>query len=471
VFPGAAEKKVAGDLASFSIFDITQMLLSGRKTAYVTVESGHRRGYVWFKDGQIVSATDDQLNAGEKAVFAIFSWRKGSFSIDFEPRSFEKNIQASTDFLLLDIARHFDEANRERAGGGEGDAGDDEQMAMSVEDRLNATLKSKLTTIFKTVAERTEPARDRYTRQAFDGLLGPLLELRGSALFIRRGLQPRVKTAEGFVTLKDAVIDANEVAGFLMATLGEKEAALLREQKEVSTLYDGGILGTFRVGVFEEDGAATILITPARQEIPELDQYGMGAGAEHLGRVVEGLVVVSGPLGSGKTSLLASLVAHHVRQRDKFAVVYSSEQLHAFPSGRGFVMQRGRPLGGAEFAKAVGGALDQGADLIAVDPVAAQEDLRLLLEIASTSRLVVAAMQTLSFGETLLRLQHMTQEGAQDRLGRLLAELLRAVIALPTRRPSEPLVAEIMTVGRDEETLLRKRDFAALRIQHTMQRV
>src|SRR5688572_20430378 len=137
----AEDKKVQGDLASFSIFDITQMLLSGRKNAYVSVESGHRRGYLSFESGQIIHAVDDQLNAGEKAVFAIFSWRRGTFVIDFEPRPAAKNIKSSTDFLLLEIARHFDEAGRDMDSDGE----TEEQVESSVEDRLNATLKSKLT--------------------------------------------------------------------------------------------------------------------------------------------------------------------------------------------------------------------------------------------------------------------------------------------------------------------------------------
>jgi Tfp pilus assembly pilus retraction ATPase PilT len=457
------DKRVQGDLASFSIFDITQSLLSGRKTAYVSIESGIRRGYLFFQEGQIVHAVDDQLNVGEKAVFAIFSWRRGTFTLDFEARKHERNIKSQTDFLLLEIARRFDEAKH--AGGGGGSA---EEVQESVEERLSSNLKSQLTTIFRRVAENAQPARDRYTRQAFDGLLGPLLEMRGSAIFLRRGLQPRVKTDDGFVTLKDAIVDENEVSGFLMALLTERQFATLRDEKEVTVLYDGGPLGAFRVSIFEEEGAATILITPSRREIPALDTYGMGPGAEGVGRVYEGLVLVSGPLGSGKTSLLASLVSHHVDQRDKFAVLWSSQQLYAFPAGRGFIMRRERPSGGAEFGNAIRSALDQGADVLAVDSVAEPGELRTLLEVAATSRLVIATLQALSFGETLAKLQQMTHESVGDRVSRLLADYLRALVFLPVRRPHEPQVAETLLIGRDEQELLRKRDFTALRVQQAV---
>lgn len=458
-------KTVQGDLASFSIFDITQTLLSGRKSARVIVESGIRRGYLTFENGQIVHAVDDTLNVAEKAVFAIFGWRRGSFSIDFDAVVSERNISASTDFLLLEIARHLDEAHHE-----EGSGASEEDVAQTVEERLNQNLQTKLTTIFRRVAERAEPARDRYTRHAFDGLLVPLLEMRGSALFLRRGLQPRVKGPEGFVTLKDAVVEENEVSGFLMTLLTERQQAALREEKEVTTLYDGANLGAFRVSIFEEEGAPTILITPARREIPAIDTYGLGDAAGPVGRVCEGLVVVAGPLGSGKTSLLASLVSHHVGQRDQFAVFYSSQQLYAFPSSRGVILRRERPVGGPAFGSAIRSALDQGADILAVDPVSEADDIRLLLEVASTSRLVIAAMQVLSFGELFSKLEIMTQEPSGERFSRLLSDLLRAVIALPARRPNEPTSAEVLMIGREQAASLRKRDFAALRIQHAVGR-
>ena len=67
------DNKVQGDLRSFSIFDITQTLLSGRKTAYVTVNTSNQHGFLYFSGGQIVYAVDDRMNTGEKAVFRIFT--------------------------------------------------------------------------------------------------------------------------------------------------------------------------------------------------------------------------------------------------------------------------------------------------------------------------------------------------------------------------------------------------------------
>jgi Tfp pilus assembly pilus retraction ATPase PilT len=131
-------------------------------------------------------------------------------------------------------------------------------------------------------------------------------------------------------------------------------------------------------------------------------------------------------------------------------------------------MRRERPSGGAEFGNALRSALDQGGDVLAVDPVSEPDELRTLLEVAATTRLVIATVQALSFGETLAKLQQMTQESIGDRVSRLLADYLRAIVFLPVRRPQETAVADTLLIGRDEQALLRKRDFPALRVQQAV---
>ncbi len=65
-------QRVYGDLKNFSIFDITHTLMMSRKTALVSIQRGTKKGYVYFQDGQIINALDDDLSTGEKAAFKIF---------------------------------------------------------------------------------------------------------------------------------------------------------------------------------------------------------------------------------------------------------------------------------------------------------------------------------------------------------------------------------------------------------------
>ncbi len=461
-----AGNKVEGDLRAFSIFDITQSLMSGRKTAHVTVENGPDTGYLYFAGGQIVHALDGRMNAGEKAVFNIFTWRRGSFVIDFDRRIEEKNITAPTDYLLLEVARNLDEVGQEKPD--QDDAATQTEITAGVEERLDLTLRRKLSSIFTAVAGKAEPARDRYTRHAFDQILVTLFELKGSAVFVRHGRQPRIKTADGFVTLKDAVVERNEVDGFIMALLSEAETLALRERKEVTAVYNAPDVGAFSVAIIDEDGSPTVIMTPARTDLPKLDSFGMGNAQASLAQLTEGLILVAGPLGSGKSSLVAALAEHHATMRDKCVALHSDERLHTFENTRGFVMRRPITAGAADLGASIRSSLQQGADVVAVDPFAGSDGLRILLEVSATGRLVIGSISSLSMGGTLALIQALTQDDKSDRVLRLLADHLQAVVALGPRRAQEHATADVLLIGRDEQAAIRKRDFNTLRINQVI---
>ena len=165
-----ATRSVNGDIKAFNIFDITQSLMSGRKTALVTVQSANRKGYVYFREGQIVSALDDALNKGEQAVMDIFSWTEGTFTIDFDVLPDNVNIELPTDHLLLEVARNLDEVRHDRGldPDAETDGHEPEDVGSEMKGRVDEKLRTRLNSVFKQVAADAEPGRARYTANAFD---------------------------------------------------------------------------------------------------------------------------------------------------------------------------------------------------------------------------------------------------------------------------------------------------------------
>ncbi|MAE67872.1 MAG: hypothetical protein CMJ18_26760, partial [Phycisphaeraceae bacterium] len=314
-------RSVSGDLKSFSIFDVTQSLMMGRKTALVTVQSSTRKGYVYFKDGQIVSALDDALNKGEGAVMDIFSWVDGSFCIDFEVQTTDVNIDLPTDHLLLEVARNLDEIRRDH--GIEEDTteeSDHREVTGAVKNRFGEKLQKQLNSVFKRVAVQAEPGRDRYTPNAFDALLQALLELSGSVLFLRPGQRPRIKTPEGFATIKEETISADEIQGFLSALLSDAEATDLREIKEVATYFHSPLLGSFKVSVMDEHGSNLVTFTPAGRTVRKLvDLCPDPVTMNQLQQTAEGLVIIAGPLGSCRAELVGAVIEDRMARHDAFA--------------------------------------------------------------------------------------------------------------------------------------------------------
>lgn len=111
-----------GTLGVLSLFDLTQMLSLNRATGRLDVVGGGRRGSLYFADGRIVNALDDEHAEGEKAAYKVFAWREGRFDFSPEPATAAALIQESTDALMLEAARRMDEA-AEASGETGGEAG------------------------------------------------------------------------------------------------------------------------------------------------------------------------------------------------------------------------------------------------------------------------------------------------------------------------------------------------------------
>jgi Tfp pilus assembly pilus retraction ATPase PilT len=456
-------RSVQGDLRAFSIFDVTQSLLMGRKTARVTLVSGRRKGYVYFRDGQIVSASDDSLQQGEKAVTHIFSWVGGTFTIDFGVQAASVNIDLPTDHLLLEIARNIDEVRRDKGIEREPDEKQGKQIGDAVTDRVGEKLRARLQSVFKDIATKAEPVRERNTASAFDSHLQALLDLHGTLLFLRPGSRPRIKTRQGFATIKDRIIDAAEIHGFLQALLSEREAKEFKENKEVTSYMTSHGLGAFRINVVNEYGSPLVTITRAERTAPQLTQLIQDPGArESLQKIPHGLVVVAGPLGSGKADLVAAMIEDRMSRLDAFAFEFALGVRHVYASERGFCVRHAMPRQD-ELHVTLRSALDQGPDVLAfvgADPAV----FPLALSAAGLHRLVLLTLESHSINDTLARLLRFGEGADQGYLTEGLSQHLRAIIdlglpAIPGGTPE----ADVFLVDREAEAFLKSRDGTALR--------
>jgi CheY-like chemotaxis protein len=115
----ADSTSVRGTLAQMSVVDLLQTVDIGRKSCILVLIHGGERCEMVFHDGQLVHAVLGNLS-GEPAVYKAVFWNDGSFRMDFERRECAPTIQHSTQSVLMEALRLFDEAQRD--GGGEGDS-------------------------------------------------------------------------------------------------------------------------------------------------------------------------------------------------------------------------------------------------------------------------------------------------------------------------------------------------------------
>ncbi len=456
-----ATRSVSGDLRAFNIFDVTQSLMSGRKTARVTVQSSNRKGYVYFRDGQIVAAVDDSLSKGQSAVMDIFSWSGGSFTIDFDVPSETVNIDVPTDHLLLEVARGMDELRRDRDLSPEDDV-DGDATKGELKQRVGEELRDRLNRVFKRVADEAEPARARYTFNAFDGLLQALNDLQGTVLFLRPGQRPRIKSRGGLSSLNGELVTTEEIQGFLQPLLSETEQRQLRETKEVETFFHSETVGSFKVNVLNEHGRELLTFAPTGKLVSRLEALCPDPEqAAGLAATNSGLIVVGGPLGSGKAPLVSAVIAHHMESRGAFAIQFSDRNRHTYDQEPGFCIHRSLPAPG-DLRSALRSALEQGPEVVGIVGANDPDAFALALSAAGEGRLVLFTLDSHTPRDTVRRMMLLATPQGGDSLAPLLAERLRHVVDCQAAT-----VLSSIAVDDEERTLLRRADVAGLASRRT----
>lgn len=456
---------VRGDLAAFNIFDVTQSLMMGRKTAEVTIQNEARIGYIYFQDGQIVAALDDALATGERAAMNLFSWREGTFAIDMGKEPTATNIEMPTDHLLLEVARNMDEVRRDHGLGEEEAPGDpNDEVAANVQERIEDRLRNELNSAFHQVATAAEPARARYTQNAFDACLRELIDLSGTVLFLRPGTQPRIKTSQGFETMRGEVIDGDEVDSFLNGLLSDRETVELRERKEVTTFFHSDTAGSFRLHVINERGKHLMAFTPVSRQAPELHTtLETPANAAKVHSVTEGMILVAGPMGSGKADTVAAIIRDQIDRRGAFAYQFARSSHHVFSSDNGFCVQREMPPPGLGFAESLRTALEQSPDVLALVGAHDIDAFALALSASTDGRVVIFTVESQSPSHTLSLMSRLARTPDGDALLDALAERLQLIVDLmPRQRGAQ---RSVTSLALDDETrnMLRQGDMEGLR--------
>jgi hypothetical protein len=111
-----------GDLQLIPLFDLGQLLRLNGATGCLAIQSGDRKGALYFDRGDLVNAVDDSYTEGEGAAIALFTWRSGTFEFRAEAPAGARVIESSTEAVMLEAARRIDEAG----AGPDDDAGSSE---------------------------------------------------------------------------------------------------------------------------------------------------------------------------------------------------------------------------------------------------------------------------------------------------------------------------------------------------------
>ena len=294
-----------------------------------------------------------------------------------------------------------------------------------------------------------------------DRYLKETITHRASDLHIASTEPLRLRIDGDLVRLGDDEPSAADVQAMIFEMLSESEQKKCLENKNLDKAYSVPGIGNFRVNVFftKHGMAATIRAIP--NSVPALETLGL---PDTIPRLLEstqgGLILVTGPTGSGKSTTIASMI-DYLKHRFPFHILTIEDPIeYVHESGMSLVNQREIGTSCKSFADALKYALREDPDVILVGEMRDLETIALALTAAETGHLVLATLHTRGAAQSIDRIIDSFPANQQAMVRTMLAESLKAVVSqqLIRRAQGSGRVAayEVMIVNHAVMNLIRE---------------
>jgi twitching motility protein PilT len=263
-------------------------------------------------------------------------------------------------------------------------------------------------------------------------LLKAAVDSGATDLHLKLGLPPVIRrdgelgALEGWEPLNEADLET-VLIGVTERTPHRLEK--FRATGELDTSYMAPDLARFRVNGFKQRGTTSFAFRVIPSEVPSFDQLRLPAGVQKLADDHRGLILVTGATGSGKSTTLASLIAHVNRTRRQHIVTIEDpiEFLHVDHGC--IVNQREVGLDTESFHQALRRALRQDPDVILIGELRDAESAETALQAAESGHLVLSTMHTVDASETIARMVEFFPGIKQQQIRSILAGVLRGVVS------------------------------------------
>jgi twitching motility protein PilT len=252
-----------------------------------------------------------------------------------------------------------------------------------------------------------------------DAVLKELVARRGSDLHLKVGRPPLMRLSSELVPSEFETLSDDDM----------KEAIRLAKEGELDASYEIAGVARFRVNVFRERGRLGLVARVIPLTIPTIDGLGLPAVLKDICSAAQGLVLVTGPTGSGKSTTLASLI-NHINENQASNIITIEDPIEFIYDDKKCVIRQ-RQLGTdvSSLTEALRRVLRQDPDVILVGEMRDKETIDLALHAAETGHLVFSTLHTNDAKQTLDRIIDVYPADEHAQLRSQLALTLRAVIS------------------------------------------
>ncbi|MDI9405330.1 MAG: type IV pilus twitching motility protein PilT [Chitinophagaceae bacterium] len=262
-----------------------------------------------------------------------------------------------------------------------------------------------------------------------EDLMNQLVADGGSDLHISAGLPPYGRFSGQLRPIVDEHLDEESCNKLIFSMLNNAQRKQLEQTWELDCSYGLKGVARFRVNVYRQRGTYAACLRALGNTIPDLETLGLPNVVEEVSRVPKGLVLVTGPTGSGKTTTLAAILDHINKTRAEHILTIEDPIEFTYKSVKSVVHQRQLNDDTRSFANALRAALREDPDVILVGELRDLETIQLAITAAETGHLVFGTLHTSSASQTVDRMVDVFPAGQQTQIRVQLSTSLVAVFA------------------------------------------
>lgn len=306
----------------------------------------------------------------------------------------------------------------------------------------------------------TMPATQAQGSKELNALLAKGVQAGASDIHIHSGATIKMRIHGKLLDVSPSAVDRTTAESLLLSGLTPEQQQEFQQKGELDFSYTLANIGRFRANIYRQLRGVDATFRAIPPSPPPLQDLGLPTALAKLTNFHQGMVLITGPTGCGKSTTLASLLNIINEERQEHIITIEDPIEHLHPSKRCLVNQRQVGRNTETFARALRAALREDPDIIAIGELRDLETISLAITAAETGHLVLATLHTNNTTRTINRVLGVFPPDQQSQIRVMVSESLRAVISqrlLPTADGKKRVAAlEILVVNRAVSNLIRE---------------
>ena len=281
-----------------------------------------------------------------------------------------------------------------------------------------------------------------------------------SDVHITVGLSPKMRVHGKLVTMSFPPMMPPDTVEVVSDIMTDEQRKMFEERGEFDLSFSISELGRYRVNVFKQRGSIALAFRLVGTDVPSPEVLGVPESVIDLYERKRGLILVTGPTGSGKSTTLAAIIDKINNNRDAHIITLEDPIEYLHQHKKSMVNQREIGMDSRSYANALRAALREDPDVILVGEMRDFETISIAITAAETGHLVLSTLHTLGAANTVDRVIDVFPPHQQQQVRVQFANVLEAVISqqlIPTREGNGRVAAfEVMHTNHAVRNLIRE---------------